>query len=195
MDEQQDKVLDHEYDGIQEYDNRLPNWWLYTLYGAIVFSVLYWLYFHTWEFGALAHEQYEAEMVAAAEAQLARMEGQEVSNEALTLVSTVPDRLESGRVVFEQFCVECHLADGSGSVGPNLTDAYWIHGGSPMDIHHTVTNGVPDKGMAAWGNQLGPRRVQDVVGYVLTLKGKNLPGKAPEGELETEGEAEEEGAL
>jgi cytochrome c oxidase cbb3-type subunit 3 len=80
--------------------------------------------------------------------------------------------------------VACHQADGSGLVGPNLTDAYWLHGGQPLDILHTVTNGVPEKGMVAWLSQLGPRRVEDVTVYVLTLKGKNLPGKEPQGEPE-----------
>jgi cytochrome c oxidase cbb3-type subunit 3 len=78
--------------------------------------------------------------------------------------------------------VVCHNPDGSGKVGPNLTDDYWIHGNQPMDIYNTVTNGVPAKGMAAWGRQLGPERVESVVAYVLAdIKGKHLPGKSPEG--------------
>ncbi len=181
-----DKLLDHDYDGIREFDNRLPNWWLYTLYGAIVFAVGYWMAYHTWGWAPLSHERYHQEQVAAAEAQLAAMAGQELSDEALSLMSTVPATVEQGRAVFEQFCVVCHKADGSGSVGPNLTDRYWLHGSQPLDIHHTVTNGVPDKGMAAWGSQLGPMRVQNVVAYVLTLKGRNLPGKEPQGEIEVE---------
>jgi cytochrome c oxidase cbb3-type subunit 3 len=181
MSDFQDKLMDHEYDGIQEFDNRLPNWWLYTLYGAIVFAVAYWLAYHTWGWAPLSHEQYHREQVAAAEAQLAAMEGRELTNETLTLMSTVPASVEAGRAVFEQFCVVCHKPDGSGSVGPNLTDRYWLHGGQPLEIHYTVTNGVADKGMAAWGSQLGPQRVQDVVAYVLTLKGRNLPGKDPQG--------------
>jgi cytochrome c oxidase cbb3-type subunit 3 len=181
-----DELRDHEYDGIQEFDNRLPNWWLYTLYGSILFAVFYWLGFHTWDVWDLPMESYEAEMAAAAEAQLAAMADQEVTDEALQLMSTVPAAVAAGRATFEQFCVACHLADGSGIVGPNLTDDYWLHGGKPLQIHATITDGVPDKGMAAWGNQLGPRRVQEVVAYVLTLKGLNRPGKEPQGELETD---------
>jgi cytochrome c oxidase cbb3-type subunit 3 len=125
-------------------------------------------------------------VAVAAEAQLARMEGQELTDESLLLMTSVPDRLAEGRALFEQFCVVCHASEGQGNVGPNLTDAYWLHGNKPLDIHKTVTEGVPDKGMAAWGNQLGPRRVQTVVAYVLTLIGKNVPGKAPQGDLVTE---------
>ena len=180
----QDQVLDHEYDGIQEFDNRLPNWWLWTLYGAIGFGLCYWLFFETWSWGSHPHENYDRKMAAAAQAQLARMEGQELSDEALLLMSAVPETAQRGGQVFAQFCVACHLADGSGSVGPNLTDGYWLHGSRPLEIHHTVTYGVPEKGMAAWANQLGPRRVQDVVAYVLTIRNTNRPGKAPQGDPE-----------
>lgn len=178
---EQELLREHEYDGIQEFDNRLPNWWLWTLYGSIAFAVGYWLVFHTWRFGALPQEAYAHEMSLAAEAQLARMEGRELTDESLVLVSQIPERVEAGHAVFSQFCVACHRADASGDVGPNLTDAYWLHGGRPLEIHNTVTNGVPDKGMVAWRDQLGPRRIEDVVSYVLTLRGKNLPGKAPQG--------------
>ena len=188
-DQEQDRVLDHEYDGIQEYDNRLPNWWLFTLYGAIVFAVLYWFTMHTWRIGELSQESYRGEMARAAELQLARMAGKEVSDESLTLMSQVPATVARGQAIFEQFCVTCHKADASGQVGPNLTDAYWLHGGRPLQILNTVTHGVPDKGMAAWGNQLGPTRIQDVVSFVLTVKNKNRPGKEPQGVLEEEGAA------
>lgn len=182
--ERRDQVLDHSYDGIQEYDNRLPNWWLYTLYGAIVFGVFYWLYFQTTGAGALPTEHYEQEMVDAAEAQLARMEGQELTDESLLLVASIPDRVTAGRALFEQFCLVCHGQQGEGSVGPNLTDEFWINGGDPMSLHRTITNGVTEKGMAAWGNQLGPRRVQDAVAYVLSIKNTNIAGKEPQGEPE-----------
>jgi cytochrome c oxidase cbb3-type subunit 3 len=180
-----DEVREHEFDGIREYDNRLPNWWLFTLYGSIVFAVLYWLSLHTWRWSPLSHQQYEEEMGRAAQVQLAAMASQQLSDEALTLMSQIPETVARGQAVFEGFCVACHRADGSGQVGPNLTDAYWLHGGRPMQIHRTVTSGVPEKGMAAWGDQLGPARVQDVVAFVLTLKGKDRPGKEPQGEPET----------
>jgi len=178
---ERDQLREHEFDGIQEFDNRLPNWWLWTLYGAIVFAVGYWLSYHTWQLTPLPGDAYAAEMAAAAEAQLARMGDQELTNESLNLMAQVPTRTEAGRKIFEQFCVQCHRADASGDVGPNLTDKYWLHGSAPLEIHHTVTYGVPDKGMVSWLNQLGPSRIQDVVSYVLTLKGGNVPGKAPQG--------------
>jgi cytochrome c oxidase cbb3-type subunit 3 len=184
-----DRLLGHDYDGIQEYDNKLPNWWLWILYGSIIFSVLYWLFFHTFDVGLQPSERYKVEMIKAAEEQLARMGDSELTDESLSLMATIPTRVEQGRQVFEQFCVVCHGTQGEGTVGPNLTDAYWIHGGKPTKIHETVTHGVLEKGMAAWGNQLGPARVQAVVAYVLTIKGQNVAGKAPEGEEELPEEA------
>ncbi len=182
-DHEKDQVLGHDFDGIEEYDNRLPNWWLMILFGTIVFAFLYWALLHNFRALPTPTERYQAEMVAAAEAQLAAVEGQEVSNESLELMSTVPSQVEAGHEIFTQFCVVCHGPQGEGNVGPNLTDDYWLHGATPMDIHNTVTNGVTEKGMAAWGNQLGPTRVNQVVAYVLTLKGTNVPGKAPQGEM------------
>ncbi len=177
-----DQVLEHDFDGIQEYDNRLPNWWLWILWGSVIFSLGYWLVFHTFELGKSPVQIYDAEMQAAVEAQLAT--GGSIDNESLILMSGMPDKVSEGKEIFGKFCVACHLVMDGGLVGPNLTDAYWIHGGEPMDMHKTVTDGVLDKGMAAWGNQIGPSGVEAVVAYMITLRDTNVDGgKAPEGEL------------
>lgn len=184
-----DEMLEHEFDGIREYDNPPPRWIMWLLYGSIVAAVGYWLYYQTYAVGRQPTARYEVEMARAAEAQLARMAKQELSNATLELIAAVPEQVGEGRAIFEQFCVVCHGAGGEGSVGPNLTDPHWLHGGAPMSIWKTISNGVPEKGMAAWAGQLGPARVQKVAAYVLTLKGGNRPGKAPQGELEGAGAA------
>lgn len=186
MSKQRDEMLDHEFDGIREYDNPPPPWIMWILYASVVFAVFYWMGYHTFAVGKLPDAKYEAEMTRAAERQLAQMAKQELNDKTLLLMSTIPARVQDGRKIFEQFCVVCHQQNGEGNVGPNLTDNYWIHGGKPMQILTTVTNGVPEKGMVAWGGQLGPARVQQVVAYLLTIKGHNLPGKAPQGNLEVE---------
>ena len=191
-----DVVRGHAYDGIEEYDNRLPNWWLFILYASCVFALGYWLVFHTFKVVDLPLARYDKEMVAAAEAQLAKMSEGGITDESLALMATIPETVERGHELFTTYCVVCHLDQGQGLVGPNLTDGYWLHGGRPTDIHRVVTDGVTEKGMAAWGAQLGPRRVQDLVAYVLTIKNTNVPGKAPEGETEAAvaPDAPEEGA-
>ena len=177
-----DQVLGHDFDGIEEYDNRLPNWWLFILYATIVFAFVYWIHFQTFGTGKNPVARYEAEEVRRTEAELAKMGNQDVTDATLNMMASVPARAAEGRKVFEQFCVVCHNDQGQGNVGPNLTDSYWLHGGAPLQILNTVTHGVPEKGMVAWGNQLGPNRIQAVVAYVLTLRGKNIPGKAPQGD-------------
>ena len=177
----EDQVLEHDFDGIREYDNRLPNWWLFILYASIVFALGYWLFYHTVHAGRLPVARYEYEMGRAAEAQLAKASAGGLTEQSLLLMAQVPARVAEGQALFTQYCVVCHGAQGQGVVGPNLTDGAWIHGGRPLEIHKTVTDGVPAKGMAAWGRQLGPKRVEAVVSYVLTLRGTNAPGKGPEG--------------
>jgi cytochrome c oxidase cbb3-type subunit III len=179
-----DEMLEHEFDGIREFDNPPPSWIMWMLYGSIVVAVAYWLFYQTFGVGSLPVQSYEAEMARAAEVQLARMSGQELSDATLLLMSAVPSQVSEGRKIFEQFCVVCHGANGEGNVGPNLTDGFWLHGGAPMKVLGTVTNGVPDKGMVAWAGQLGPARVQKVVAYVLTIRNTNRPGKAPQGDPE-----------
>jgi len=177
-----DKLRDHTFDGIQEFDNKLPNWWLFILYGSIVFSLGYWLVFHTFKIVDLPVAQYNTEMAAIADAQLAAaMEGG-ITNESLLMMADMPESVTEGKALYDQYCVVCHLDKGQGLVGPNLTDNYWIHGAEPVDIHKIVTNGVLDKGMVAWGAQLGPKRVNKVVSYVMTITNTNIEGKAPEGE-------------
>lgn len=181
-----DVTLDHDFDGIQEYDNRLPNWWLFTLYGSIVFSVGYWLFYHTFHVGYTQDQAYDHEVSVAAEAQLQRELGKEVTDESLVLMTKVQAQLDAGAKIFQQKCTQCHGAQGGGDIGPNLTDDFWLHGPAPLQIYTTVMNGVQDKGMQAWKDQLGPVRVRQVVAYVLTRKGANVAGKPPQGKSNAE---------
>ena len=182
----QNKVI-HEVDGIQEYDNKLPNWWLYTLYGSILFSAGYWFHYQTSGFGDLPTAEYRIDMDKAAAVEAERIKAAGVMTpEALVSLSKDKVTLEQGKQVFVATCLAGHRADGGGVVGPNLTDDFWIHGASPDKVLKTITAGVPDKGMPAWGPQLGADRVRAVTAYVISLRGTNVPnGKAPQGERDT----------
>jgi cytochrome c oxidase cbb3-type subunit 3 len=175
-------VMDHEYDGIQEFDNRLPNWWMWIMWGSMVFALLYWIVFHTLGVGVLPRERFAREMEAAQEAQLQRALAAGIDNDFFVMMSRSEDSVAAGREVFVTHCVACHLDQGQGSVGPNLTDGYWIHGCEPMQMLKVLDEGVAAKGMPAWQNQLGPTRVHSVLAYLLTIRGSNVAGKAPEGE-------------
>lgn len=176
-----DTVLDHDFDGIQEYDNRLPNWWLWTLWGTIVFSLGYWLVFHTYGIAKLPVAAYEVEMESSG-GSLADLSVRGLTAADLEAFAKDPAKLAEGKLVWSSTCQVCHKATGEGLVGPNLTDDYWVHGGDALSIHKTVVHGVVDKGMAAWGRQLGANRVDAVVAYLLTLRGTHIEGKAPEGD-------------
>jgi cytochrome c oxidase cbb3-type subunit 3 len=186
MSADENKVI-HEVDGIQEYDNKLPNWWLYTLYGTILFGCGYWFHYQTSGFGDLPRAEWQIDQDKAAAVQAARIKAAGVMTpEALISLSKDKGTLEQGKVVFTATCVACHRADGGGVVGPNLTDDFWLHGAAPDKVYKTISTGVPDKGMPAWLPQLGPDRVQAVTAYVISLRGTNVPnGKAPQGDRDT----------
>jgi cytochrome c oxidase cbb3-type subunit 3 len=167
-------------DGIEEFDKHLPNWWLYTLFGSVLFAIGYWFYFHVLQIGEPSMVALRREM-----AEIAQRSGQTVpvSGAQLVDMSKDPSVLAEGRQVFATTCVACHGPAGGGNVGPNLTDEYWLHGGAPEQIYATVKDGVSAKGMPAWGPQLGALKVQAVTAYVLTLRNTNAPGgKPPQGD-------------
>jgi cytochrome c oxidase cbb3-type subunit 3 len=183
--------MGHEYDGIRELDNRLPPWWLYGFYATIVIAIGYMWYFHIssdWT----STSQYEEEV------QIAEVKKAEFLKEMALLVDetnvtmlTDASALASGKKTFENLCVACHAADGGGGIGPNLTDNYWLHGGSIQDIFKTVKYGVPEKGMISWQDQLNPVEMHEVSSYIKTLVGTTpaVP-KDPQGDLWEEGPEE-----
>lgn len=184
--EDQDRVI-HEIDGIQEYDNRLPNWWLYTLYGTILFAAVYWFHYHIARFGEGPEAIYKAEMEKVAAEQAARLKNAPtMTAEALATLVKDKGTVEQGKQVFAATCASCHRNDGGGVVGPNLTDEYWLHGGANEKVFKTVKEGFADKGMPAWGPVLGPDKTAAVTAYVLSIRGTNVAGgKAPQGERES----------
>ncbi len=183
----EDKVV-HRYDDIEEYDNRLPNWWLYTLYGAVIFAIGYWFHYHVLHSGPSAAESYEQSVAAdrRAAAERARRAGS-VTDDALVTLSHDPATVTAGQQIFQTNCAACHGANAGGVIGPNLTDNAWIHGARPTQVFRTVLDGVPARGMPAWGPQLGDERVKTVLAYVLTLRNTNVAGgKPPQGDVAPE---------
>ncbi len=180
----------HEIDGIQEYDNRLPNWWLATFFGAIAFASVYWFYYYVSGFGPSQMADYQAEMDQAAAVEAARIKASgALTPEALAALARDKGTVEQGRQAFAQTCVTCHRQDGGGLVGPNLTDDFWLHGSRPEQIYASITNGYAAKGMPGWGPQLGADRVLALTAFVQTLRGTNVPGgKAAQGDPEGVGQ-------
>jgi len=178
----QDQLLDHNYDGIQEYNNPLPNWWLVTFYGTIIFAVFYYGFYQLGSGPSLAQELVVARQELDAKRPV-EPKGPTQSEDELAALMTKPEALAQGKEIFVAKCVACHLEGGQGLVGPNLTDNFWINGkGTRQDILQVVRKGVVEKGMIAWETMLKPEETLAVSGYVFTLKGTNPPNpKAPQG--------------
>lgn len=255
---EQDELIEHDYDGIQEYDNDLPGWWKALFLITIIFGIGYLLYYHVLGIGDLSRTEYmkelnphyskdlaqasgglispyhspffandenltprvkmELEKIADAtfdqalmramskadDAQMAKLKGAfpEIYNRYVTggpvsapgakgaeepvIAAPLKDAasLADGKAVYEKNCVQCHGKGGEGIIGPNLTDDYWIHGGTISDVVKTIRAGVPDKGMITWKGLLTNDQIDHVGSFIMVkLQGTHPPNpKGPQGE-------------
>ena len=184
LEKEADMLLDHDYDGIKELDNALPPWWKYGFYITIVVALFYIFKFEVWHTGMNPTQEYAEEMTAAKIQTDAYLASAKENVDENSVVQLDAAGAAAGKEIFTKTCVACHLAEGQGSVGPNLTDEYWIHGGSIKDIFKTIKYGFPDKGMQSWQTTYSPVQMQQLATYIRTLKGTNPPNpKAPQGDL------------
>lgn len=184
-------LLDHDYDGIKELDNKLPPWWLYLFYGTIFFGVVYLV-----RYEVMGGDNQETELrkeMAQAKVDVAKymLTAPDQMNEDKVVRLTEAADLAKGKTIFTTNCVACHRADGGGQIGPNLTDDHWLFGGNVKNLFHTISNGGRDgKGMIAWKATLKPTEIQQVASYVLSLQGSNpVNPKAPDGDVWIDPEA------
>ena len=187
IEEEGEIVLDHNYDGIKELDNNLPPWWVYAFYISIVFAIFYMLKYEVFN-GDNQIDELETEL---AEARIAIEEYKKTAKDlvdfnTVTLLTEASD-LKAGKTIFESNCVACHMADGGGGIGPNLTDKNWILGGDIKHVFKTVSEGGRSgKGMIAWKAQLKPAQMAQVSSYVLSLQGTTPANpKEPQGDIWT----------
>lgn len=183
LQEEDDIMLDHDFDGIKELDNKIPPWWNALFYGGIIFAFVYMIDYHVIGDGNVQISEYEQEIQAAAlELELLTKTGVLITEETVTFTKDA-GALAAGKEIFDKNCASCHGFGGEGLVGPNFADENWIHGGGIKNIYRTIKDGVPAKGMISWRSQLSPNQIQEVGSYIITLKGTNPPNqKGPEGE-------------
>jgi cytochrome c oxidase cbb3-type subunit 3 len=185
IEEEGEIILDHNYDGIKELDNNLPPWWIYGFYATIVFAFVYMIRYHVLN----ADDQFEEYEIEYAEANRAIEEYKKTAKNLVDIntveVLTEATDLNSGKKIFETNCVACHMADGGGGIGPNLTDENWILGGGIKNVFRTISEGGRDgKGMVAWKASLKPLEMAQVASYVLTFQGTTAANpKAAEGDV------------
>lgn len=185
MQEESSIDLGHDYDGIRELDNRLPPWWLYGFYLTIIFAGLYLYRYHVAKSAPLSKEELSIalEQAAADKEEYLKKSANKVDENTVVYLTSPADH-EAGQKIFTTICAACHLADGGGSVGPNLTDNYWIHGGGIKDIFKTLKYGWPEKGMKSWKDDYSPTQLAQLASYVKSLGGtKPAKAKEPQGVL------------
>ncbi|MBK9254331.1 MAG: c-type cytochrome [Saprospiraceae bacterium] len=177
--------MDHDYDGIRELDNLLPPWWVWLFYITIFWGIGYLIYYHFTDLGVDQETEYIVSIEKAEEQKLKFLAGQaNLVDENSVVYLNDPASLEEGKSIYVANCKVCHGEYGEGTVGPNFTDKYWIHGGSIQNIFSTIKYGVPEKGMISWKAQLRPLAMQQVASYIMSLGGTNPPNpKAQEGIL------------
>lgn len=185
IEEEHDIILDHDYDGIKELDNNLPPWWLYSFYISMIFALIYLAKYHIMD----GHTQIDEYHLQMAEAKL-QIEAYKKTAKDLVDYTTVEmlegEDIIAGKKIWIQNCAVCHMADGGGGIGPNMTDDFYISGGDIKTIFRTISEGGrPGKGMEAWSKKgLKASQIAQVASFVVTLNGTTpANSKAPEGDF------------
>jgi len=173
-------IKDHDYDGIRELDNDLPPWWKWLFYITIAFSIVYMVRLFVFNADDLVQDrEYAIEMEG-----FEKSQPNKVADASFEVVLLTDDAsLANGQATWAKICVACHLMDGGGLVGPNMTDNFWIHGNKVEDLYRISTEGVIAKGMLPYKDQLSNQERLEVVSYILVKLQGTTPAtpKAPEG--------------
>jgi cytochrome c oxidase cbb3-type subunit III len=178
-------TLDHNYDGIRELDNHLPPWWVNMFVLTCIWALGYMWYYHWGGEGPNQEQEYNNSVETAKKEIATALAGKaNAVDESNVTALRDASALGEGELIYKSVCAACHGQLGEGTVGPNFTDEYWLHGGGIKNVFKVIKYGVPEKGMIAWSAQLKPADMQKVASYILTLKGTNPPNpKAPQGEI------------
>jgi cytochrome c oxidase cbb3-type subunit 3 len=152
----------------------------------MIFAFIYW--FATFMTGTAPSdmERLNKELATIEAKRLADSAGQ-LSDAQLWDMSKNKTAVDAGEKVYYSICVTCHGENLEGGIGLPLIKNEWVHGGHPTDLIYVLNNGVPDKGMPAWGKDLGPLKTAQVVSFVLSKNNEaelraNYPDQEPESE-------------
>lgn len=186
LEDEKEILLSHNYDGIQEFDNPTPGWWHLIFIGSVIFSAFYVPMFHLGGNLPGVIESYERSVTAYYEDLFADVGTLERNDETILKVMYAPEFEQFDPVaeaVFLSKCAACHGSDASGGTGPNLTDEAYLNVKKLGDFVDVIANGANNGAMPGWEGRIHPNQIPLLAGYVANLRGKDIPGKAPEGEV------------
>jgi cytochrome c oxidase cbb3-type subunit 3 len=179
-----DPLTGHAYDGIQEYDNPLPGWWKWLFVGSVLFSPVYFMFFHGGAEGRSAIDYYDRANAKNLELQFAKFGDITLDRDSLIQFKEDPAGLNIGKVVFKSNCVTCHGADGGGNIGPNLCDDSYKNVKDIEDLLTVLQKGAAGGAMPAWNTRLSSNQILMVSAYVASLRGSSpAKPKDPEGRV------------
>jgi cytochrome c oxidase cbb3-type subunit 3 len=179
-----DELTDHNYDGIQEYDNPTPGWWHMVFIGSIAFSLLYVLVYHFSGFVPSLPERHASAESRALDVRFAELNTIPMGEEKILKIMAQPAWLDQGASIYTSTCALCHGQQGEGLVGPNMTDDYYKNATDLASIADVIANGAANGAMPAQKNALNENEIALVAAYMASLRGKNLPSTRPhEGEV------------
>lgn len=176
--------MGHDYDGIRELNNPTPPWWRWAFYFSIAFGVVYIWRHHVSHTAPMQLEELAIAEAQAAEAKEAYLKtaADNINENTVKMLGEAND-LAAGKKLFATNCAACHGAEGQGTVGPNLTDDYWLHGGKINDVFKTIKYGVPEKGMKSWQDDFSPKQIAQLASFIKSIHGSNPPNpKEKQGE-------------
>jgi cytochrome c oxidase cbb3-type subunit 3 len=182
-DSDRDLLREHEYDGIQEYDNPTPGWWNLIFLGTFLFAIWYILYHHASTISLSVAQGYETDVSDDLKKRFSAIGDLKPDEPTLLKFMANEEWKLVGASVFKAQCVSCHGANAAGQIGPNLTDDYYKNVQQLTDIPKIISGGAAAGAMPAWKTRLHPNEIVLVAAYVASLRGKNLPGpRGQEGE-------------
>jgi cytochrome c oxidase cbb3-type subunit 3 len=182
-------IENHEYDGIQEYDNPMPGWWTWLFIITVIWAAVYFVAINMGYINTYEEDLAEGQQEITALRDQNQIDNPAVDAQMLAAAAGDAERVSEGEAVYKQTCASCHGQKGEGLIGPNLTDEFWIHGGSKMDVYKVVAEGVSANGMPAWEGVISQDEMVDVVAYIDSIQGTD-----PAGAKEAQGDKYEDGS-
>lgn len=176
-------LLDHEYDGIREYDNPTPGWWHAIFIASILFSAVYYVFWHFSPLAWTVQQAWDREQLADYKRVFGAVGDLKPDEPTFLAMMDDPKMMSIAKSTFIANCSVCHAKDGSGINGVNLTDDNYKNVKVMGDIFTVIAKGANLGAMPSWEKTLSTNERVILTSYVASLRGQNLPGRAPEGDV------------